>query len=76
MNEDKKLGRVLKFAVGGALLVAPLAVGCGGGSANSEEPEHTVNEPVHVNEVPPEESTGDEAMPPEEGNSETGDPVP
>lgn len=60
------MGRVLRFAVGGALLVAPLAVGCGGGSATEE---HTVNEPAHVNEpaeAPPAEEAPAEEAPAEE----------
>ena len=54
MNGDQKkwAGRVLRFAVSGALLVAPAA--CGG----SSEEEHHTNEPVEeiVNE--PRQPTG------------------
>lgn len=49
MGDDRKRGsRVLRFAVTGALLVAPMA-GCG-----DDEGEHTMNEPAPepmVNEV-------------------------
>ena len=78
MNDDSKrrAGRVLRFAVSGALLVSgPLA--CGGSTehTHTNEPVHT-NEPMHTNEPvadePTEEGEGDleetvDERPPDDG---------
>lgn len=47
-SDDRRRGssKVLRFAVSGALLLAPAASGCGGSDADDE---------IHVNEPAPEE---------------------
>lgn len=60
MGDDRKRGsRVLRFAVTGALLVAPLTAGCGDDEddhiyINEPAPEPAVNEPVDDGPVVPE----------------------
>jgi hypothetical protein len=59
--KTKRTSRTLRFAVSGALLVAPL-VGCGGSSEHAEEAEEEthVNVPAaheETSETPPENET-------------------
>lgn len=69
MGDGRRGGRVLRFAVTGALLVTPL-VGCG--EDESPEGTETINEPpdpepeLHVNEPPDEpaeEPTAEDTQP-------------
>jgi hypothetical protein len=78
MGDDKKIARgsrVLRFAVSSALLVSPMAVGCGSDEVSVNEPVETINEPMPdpvVNEPidPPPTVNEPPQQPPEPTNNE------